>query len=171
MIVPSDPADLDAIVALVNGAYRGEGALRSWTTEAGLMGGQRIDRAMLGADLAASSSAEILVQREGSDLLGCVWVELLPDHVAYLGMLSVRPELQAAGVGRRLLEAGEDWARSRGARRMRMSVVQVRDSLIAWYQRRGYQLTGETQPFPYEDQRFGVPLRDDLHFVILDKAL
>jgi len=50
-------------------------------------------------------------------------------------------------------------------------VLNVRESLIAWYIRRGYTLTGETQPFPYGDERFGRPLRDDLHFVVLVKEI
>ena len=52
-----------------------------------------------------------------------------------------------------------------------MTVLHVRDTLIAWYQRRGYTLTGETKPFPYDDNRFGTPLRDDLYFVVLEKHL
>jgi hypothetical protein len=52
-----------------------------------------------------------------------------------------------------------------------MTVIQVRDTLIAWYERRGYSLTGETKPFPYGDDRFGRPLRNDLHFVVLEKTL
>lgn len=52
-----------------------------------------------------------------------------------------------------------------------MTVVNVRDTLIAWYIRRGYFLTGETEPFPYDDNRFGTPLRDDLAFVVLEKVL
>ena len=51
-----------------------------------------------------------------------------------------------------------------------MTVVNVRDTLIAWYQRRGYALTGVTRPFPSDD-RFGKPLRDDLCFVVLERAL
>jgi hypothetical protein len=47
----------------------------------------------------------------------------------------------------------------------------VRDALIAWYERRGYRLTGETQPFPYGDERFGLPQRDDLAFVVMEKGL
>lgn len=66
-----------------------------------------------------------------------------------------------------LLAAAERWARERGAARVRMTVVNVRDTLIAWYLRRGYAPTGETAPFPYGDERFGTPLRDDLAFVVL----
>ncbi len=53
----------------------------------------------------------------------------------------------------------------------RLKVVNARDTLIAWYVRRGYRLTGETLPFPYHDRRFGTPRRDDLTFVILDKEI
>ena len=52
-----------------------------------------------------------------------------------------------------------------------MTVINVRDTLIAWYVRRGYALTGETEPFPYGDNRFGIPRRDDLHSVVLRKRL
>jgi hypothetical protein len=52
-----------------------------------------------------------------------------------------------------------------------MTVVSIRESLIAWYQRRGYHLTGERLPFPYDDERFGLPRRPDLEFVVLEKPL
>ena len=59
-----------------------------------------------------------------------------------------------------------------GGRSVRMTVVNVRDTLIAWYERRGYARTGATEPFPYEDARFGVPRRADLAFVELrDRSL
>ena len=50
-----------------------------------------------------------------------------------------------------------------------MTVVSIRDTLIAWYERRGYRRTGEVRPFPYDDARFGIPRRDDLAFVVLEK--
>jgi hypothetical protein len=52
-----------------------------------------------------------------------------------------------------------------------MTVIAQRQELIAWYQRRGYSLTGEARPFPTEDPRFGLPKRDDLGFVVLEKRL
>ena len=54
---------------------------------------------------------------------------------------------------------------------MRMTVINVRDELIAFYQRRGYQRTGAFKPFPYGDARFGQPKRDDLRFDVLEKNL
>jgi hypothetical protein len=63
--------------------------------------------------------------------------------------------------------ARETW----GAREMHMTVISVREDLIAWYERRGYRRTGRTTPFPYGDERSGIPLRDDLHFELLVKEL
>jgi ribosomal protein S18 acetylase RimI-like enzyme len=158
----------------VNSAYRGESSRQGWTTEADYLDGQRTDPATLARDLAATPGARLLVWREAADgpLLGSVWLEPVGDGEAwYLGMLTVRPDLQARGLGRALLAAAETEAAAAGARRIRMTVVSIRDTLIAWYQRRGYTLTGETRPFPYGDPLFGEPKRPDLQFVVLEKRL
>jgi GNAT superfamily N-acetyltransferase len=104
-------------------------------------------------------------------LLGSVWLEPKDADLWYLGMLTVRPDVQAHGLGRRMLHEAERYAAARGARRMRMTVITVRETLIQWYERRGYTRTGELLPFPYGDDRFGLPLRDDLQFEILEKKL
>ena len=145
--------------------------MASWTVESYLQG-ERTTADALRADLAANPAAEILLWRdEDGDLLGHLWLEPAGEDIWYLGLLSVRPDRQDQKLGRRLLEAAEDLARARGGRRMRMTVINVRDTLIAWYQRRGYALTGEVRPFPYGDDRFGAPLRADLSFMVLEKAL
>ena len=172
IIEPARPDDSDAVAALVNGAYRGERAETGWTTEAGYMTGRRTDAATVRATVEGGSATVLLLRREaGGALLGCVSVEPLADGAWYLSMLSIDPARQADGLGRRLLDAGEDFARRRGGTRVRITVIQVRDTLIAWYERRGYRRTGETEPFPYGDERFGVPLRPDLYFVVFDKPL
>jgi len=80
--------------------------------------------------------------------------------------------LQAGGLGRLMIAAAEAEAVVRfGARTMRMTVIRQRPELIAWYERRGYALTGETEPFPLSDERFGLPRRRDLEFVVLEKGL
>lgn len=106
-------------------------------------------------------------------LVGCCELRNQPaDCSAYLGMFAVSPELQAGGVGRRILTEAERVASTRwGATRMVMTVIGVRHELIAWYERRGYIQTGETGEFPYGDERFGVPLRQDLSFVTLAKDI
>jgi ribosomal protein S18 acetylase RimI-like enzyme len=169
-LTPAADDDLDEVAALVNRAYRaGEG----WTHEADYLGGQRTEPKTLRADLAAAPDAVLLTARDASDgpLLGVVWLEPAGADAWYLGMLTVRPDLQDRKLGRQLLEDAEAFAVARGARRIRMTVVSVRDTLIAWYERRGYRLTGEREPFPYEDQRFGAPTRDDLDFVVLEKRI
>lgn len=162
--------DLQEVEALMNAAYRGTEA--GWTTEAGYIGGSRTSVAMLRDDIARNPDAALLVWREADGrLVGCVWLEPEGDGRWYLGSLTVEPHRQNAGLGRRLLAAAEGWARQRGAREVEMTVVQVRGELIDWYRRRGYEPTGETKPFPYGDQRFGIPKRDDLHFIVLRKRL
>jgi len=168
---PAAEADLAEIVDLTNWAYRGTGEVASWTVES-YLAGQRTNAATLAADLAAKPEAQLLLWRdEAGELLGHVWLEPVSEAVWYLGLLSVRPDRQDQKLGRTLLTAAEHFARARGVTRMRMRVINVRDTLIAWYERRGYVLTGGTEPFPYGDDRFGTPLRDDLCFVVLERDL
>ncbi|MDE2348872.1 MAG: GNAT family N-acetyltransferase [Gammaproteobacteria bacterium] len=164
-------ADVAAIVDLVNGAYRGDGSRAGWTTEADLLGGQRTDAAAVAALVGAPDGA-LLTLRAGESLMACVHLEKRPDALCYLGMLTVRPDLQRAGIGRRLLGAAEAFAQRRfAATRIEMTVIEARTELIDWYRRRGYAPTGETRPFPYGDARFGLPRREDLRFVVLRRAL
>jgi DNA-binding MarR family transcriptional regulator/ribosomal protein S18 acetylase RimI-like enzyme len=166
-------ADVPAVVALMNLAYRSGGSDAGWTTEADTFEGDRTSEALLRQDMAAAVHAAMLVWRQRPDgaLLGCVWIEPKADDEWYLGSLTIDPRAQNAGLGRKLLAAAEDWIRERGGREIRMTVVNVRDTLLAWYARRGYAPTGEVEPFPYGDDRFGIPKRDDLHFVVLRKRL
>jgi GNAT superfamily N-acetyltransferase len=172
------PADLPAIVQLMNLAYRGTGPNASWNTEVTYIDGDRTSESALQEELAASPNAVLLVFEEATEnadtpsvIKGCVFLEPVSDILWYLGSLTVDPRLQKEGLGRRILHAAEQWAATRGARTIQMKVVHVRDTLIAWYQRRGYHLTGETHPFPYGDTRFGIPRRDDLTFVVLEKSV
>jgi ribosomal protein S18 acetylase RimI-like enzyme len=166
-------ADLAAIADLVNAAYRGSAGQQGWTTEADYIDGKRTSVELLTADLKAQPRAMLLGWRETAQgpLHGCVWLEPAQGSAWSLGMLTVRPGLQANGTGRRILAEAEAAARRAGAESVRMMVVNIRHPLIAWYQRRGYALTGEAKPFPYGDNRFGAPRRDDLSFVVLEKSL
>ena len=143
-------SDNEEIAALVNSVYRGESSRMGWTTEADLLSGQRVDAAGLRADLSLKPAAMVLTMRAsaGEEILACVWLEQAgPDHF-YLGMLAVRPTLQAGGLGRALLEEAEGLAKAAGARAMQLTVIAQRDALIAWYERRGYARTGVIKPFP-----------------------
>ena len=88
-----------------------------------------------------------------------------------MGLLTVRPELQNQQLGRKLLAAAETYASDRGAKRMRIGVLHVRDTLIAWYERRGYRKTGESEPWPSDDPRVGTPLVENLRFLMLEKEV
>jgi ribosomal protein S18 acetylase RimI-like enzyme len=159
-------------VELVESAYRGDASRVGWTTEADLLDGQRTDAAAV-ADIVSSSQSVMLVDVDaGGAVVGCCQLDHYADGVAYFGMFAVRPGMQGAGIGRRLLTQAEDHARQQfGATRMEMTVIAQRTDLIAWYERRGYRPVGETRPFPYGDERFGIPRRDDLHFTVLAKPL
>ena len=166
-------ADYSTIVELANLAYRGSGESSGWTTESSYIEGPRLSEDRLREDLASKPAAHLMTLREHEDgpLLGTVWLEPKSEDVWYLGLLTIRPEQQKRQLGRGLLAAAEVYAATRGARRMRMTVINVRETLIAWYERRGYVRTGESEEFPYGDDRFGKPLRKDLSFVVLEKQL
>lgn len=168
---PATLADVDLLQPLVHSAYRGDSARRGWTHEADLLDGQRIDVEALRALLDDPTETIILAEQEGR-LVGCVRVTDIGDGLSSLGMLAVDPDGQGAGLGRRLIAAAEADARERAsARRMEMTVIVQRAELIAWYERRGYARTGETRAFPMTDPRFGLPRRNDLAFIVLEKPL
>jgi ribosomal protein S18 acetylase RimI-like enzyme len=173
IVAPYRDDDLDEIAALVNAAYRGETSRAGWTSEFELLGGQRTDAAMLRADLAATPGATILTMREsaGGEILASVWLEPAKAETYYLGMLTVNPVRQADGLGRALLAQAENYAAAAGARKMHLTVIEQRDSLIAWYERRGYRRTGVVKPFPYDDTRVGAPKRADLRLAVFEKEL
>jgi ribosomal protein S18 acetylase RimI-like enzyme len=163
-------ADIDAITALVTSAYRGESSRVGWTTEADILDGNRIDRGVLEHDLTRPDSRVLLAESDGK-LLACAHIGK-EDGAGYFGMFSVRPNLQGGGVGKQMMVEAERIARDEmGLAVMRMMVIDVRDALIAFYERRGYVRTGKFKPFPYGDARFGTPLRDDLRFELLEKPL
>ena len=167
---PATAADYPAVIALTNRAYREASGQASWKVET-LVGGQRIDKALLRDDLSQPGAILLLARDEGGDYVGHVRLDASDNGVWYLAMLTVNPDRQDGGMGRILLAAAENYARIHGAQRIRMSVIHQRTELIAWYERRGYVRTGETQPFPYGDPRFGTPTRADLFFEMLERDL
>lgn len=163
------PDDVDAVVALVQAAYRGEASRVGWTTEADLLDGQRTDATQV---TAAVQDGAVLVAGADGALLACCEVRAAGAGTAYFGMFAVRPHLQATGIGRAVLAAAEEWARTElAAVRVEMTVITRRTELISWYVRRGYTRTGEARPFPHGDNRFGLPRRDDLEFCVLARKL
>lgn len=160
-------ADIPAINRLVNRAYRGDSSRQGWTTEADLLSGLRTTEADLYESL-ANPQAHVLTYRAEGRLLGCVYLERKEAEL-YLGMLTVSPDCQTEGIGKRLLGAAEEVARNFGCQAIVMTVISQRHELIAWYERRGYQSTGATKPFP-DDPRFGVPMQP-LTFIVMAKSM
>ncbi len=168
MLTRATDADLFQATALINSAYRGDSARQGWTHEADYIDGPRTTVETLRQDLARNPAARLYLLRDAPDapLLGCVWLEPHDEALWYLGMLTVRPDLQDRRLGRRLLAHAEAIVTGQGGTALRMTVIHFRDTLIAWYQRRGYRLTSETEPFQMEQ-----PPGLDLHFVVLEKRL
>ncbi|MFD7712296.1 GNAT family N-acetyltransferase [Streptomyces sp. NPDC059785] len=163
-------ADVGALVALIESAYRGDASRVGWTTEADILDGQRTDPEGVLAVIEAPDSRLLTVERDGA-VVACCQLEHRGDH-AYFGMFAVSPARQGAGLGKVIIAEAERRARELwDVTEMHMTVISVREDLIAWYERRGYRRTGRTTPFPYGDERFGVPRRDDLCFELLVKPL
>ncbi len=163
-------ADIPAIVALVESAYRGDSSRAGWTTEADLLGGQRTDADDVRGCIERARSLVVLAEHAGR-LVACAHVAA-DGETGYFGMFAVSPALQGGGLGTQVLAEAErvvrdEWRLSV----MRMTVIDIRTELIAYYERRGYARTGITKPFPYGDERFGLPRRDDLRFEVLEKKL
>ncbi len=147
-------ADIPAVVALVNSAYRGESSKEGWTTEADLLDGVRVDETDLRKILEnprRTEWIELACDGDSGELLGSVFYRQEDPETAYLGMISVRPRLQGAGIGSRLIDHFESQSKLNGSRRVRMTVISVREELIAYYERRGYRRTGASEPFPIGD--------------------
>ena len=167
---PATPADADRVIALVESAYRGDASRVGWTTEADFLDGRRTGPDDIAAILARPQSRLLLAENDG-ELVACAHVAV-EDGAGYFGMFSVTPGLQGGGVGKQVLAEAERIAREEWAcPTMRMTVIDIRDELIAFYERRGYARTGIKKPFPYGDARFGLPKRDDLRFEVLEKPL
>jgi ribosomal protein S18 acetylase RimI-like enzyme len=161
-------ADVPTLHSLVNSAYRGESGRQGWTTESDLLEGQRTDEEQLREIILAPESRVLVAVTQAQEVIGCVHLRKKSTTTAYLGMLTTAVRTQASGVGNLLLRAAESDAQtSFGSSEVEMTVIHLRRELVAWYVKRGYRVTGERRPFPYGDERFGIPQREDLEFEVL----
>jgi len=168
MITKAIAEDAEKLNKLVNSAYRGEESRQGWTTEADLLDGTRIDEAAL-RELIQKPDTTVLKYEEDVQLIGCV--ELRKEgNKLYLGMLSVNPHQQGKGIGKKLLFAAEDYAKTLRCIAIKMNVIDGRQELIDWYIRNGYHLTGERKPFVVPDIRWGIP-KKKLEFVLMEKKM
>ncbi len=168
MIVKATLENITEITNLVNSAYRGETSKQGWTTEADLLEGNRITESEL-TEIFQDPNNTILIYQENNTIIGTVLLTHKKNEL-YLGMLTISPELQNSGLGKKLLHAAEDFAHFLHLPKIVMTVITVRQELIAWYQRNGYRDTGKSEPFPanFDDV---VLHSEPLQFMILEKIL
>ena len=167
-ITKADQADVPALNALINSAYRGESSKQGWTTEADLLGGVRSDEDMLRAMLKDPRTI-FLKYVENDEIIGCVRLETHGKRL-YIAMLTVSPRLQGGGIGKKLLKASEEEGLRQHCTSTYMTVISIRSELVAWYERHGYMRTGESKPFVVEHPRYGVS-KVPLELIVLEKEL
>lgn len=168
---PAVDADAAGIAALVNRAYRGETSRAGWTTEADLLEGVRTLPAEVQA-LIAQPAVWILTGWLDGQLIGTLCAEWHAEtQVVHLGLIAVEPSLQNRGIGKALIKSAEQHARQQWqAQFSQMAVIHLRSALICFYQRLGYQPTGETRAFPYQPAMWQAKVKD-LQLILLRKAL
>jgi len=144
--------DVNALAVLVNAAFR---------VEQPFIEGDRIDAEGVRSYMA---KGKFLVAEDSIGLAGCVYVELRGDR-GYLGLLGVDPPRQGTGLGRKLMNAAENYFREAGCVAVDLRVISARTPLLAFYRRLGYHETG-TAPFAPD-----VPLKVPCHYILMSKTL
>lgn len=168
-ITIAEVKDIPLLVSLMDTAYRGENSKQGWTSEADLFSGERrTDEATVSRIMNKPGAVFLKYLDEQGIIEGCVLLHKKQDKL-YLGMFSVSPSAQGKGIGKKILAAADDHARKQGCLLIYMTVITIREELIAWYERHGYKKTGSTIPFPV-DERFGIP-KQPLEMIVLEKQL
>jgi ribosomal protein S18 acetylase RimI-like enzyme len=165
------PEETEAIASLVNDAYGRTPTESGWTSEDDILEGPRVQAADLEAMIDEEDDRLLVAESDdGEDLVGCVHLQSTDGGGVELGLFSVRPHRQNGGLGQQMLAAAEEAAiREFGAERIVLEVITERTELLDWYDRRGYERTGETKTFePEEPQR---SLVGELAFEVLEKRM
>lgn len=168
MITKAVLADIPALNILINSAYRGESSKKGWTTEADLLEGKRTTEEEL-IQIIEGPKNTILKFTENDKIIGSVLLAE-KEHQLYLGMLTVSPELQNSGIGKKMLAEAENHAKTLGISSIIMTVISVREELIAWYKRHGYIDTGKREAFPESHIHVTVS-EEPLEFIFLEKNI
>ena len=168
MIAKVVAEDIVSLNTLINSAYRGEFSKKGWTTEAHLLEGSRTTEVEL-LDIIQDASHTILKYSDNGKIIGCVLLKVKANEL-YLGMLTVSPDLQNSGIGKKLLRQAEVFAVEMQLPKIVMTVITVREELIAWYKRNGYVDTGAREAFPVSD--IHIPISEGkLEFMVLEKKI
>ena len=168
MITKATVQDVSDLNFLINSAYRGESSKKGWTTEANILEGIRISEKEL-SEIIEKPNSSIFKFIENDTIIACVLLEIKKNKL-YLGMLTVSPEIQNSGIGKKILKFAEDYASKLNLPKIVMTVISVREELISWYKRHGYFDTGIKEPFPMDNPEFGLP-KQTLEFIVLEKIV
>ncbi len=165
---PAVTTDIDAIVQLVNVAYRPTSATAGWTHEADLVFGDRINAVQVEGIIAKRNSL-IFVGVSNLDIVACVHIE--KDGInSQIGMLAVKPRFQGIGTGKQMLAYAERYVSEKfGSVKITMTVVSSRNELLAFYLRRGYLNTGIVKDYPLS-AGVGTPKCNNLRIEVLEKS-
>ena len=162
--------DIIELEKLINKAYRGEASRKGWTSEYGILEGERIGQEPL-EDYFGQDPINILKYTDVSGtILGTVYIEFKAP-VLYLGMLAVMPDQQAQGIGQSIMREAENLAKKNDCDRISITVISSRLELISWYKRRGYRMNGESINFDELKGNFGIPLIQDIQLIGMEKSL
>jgi predicted N-acetyltransferase YhbS len=165
-VTKAERKDATAITQLINDAYRGDPGSPAWTSEGQYMDGERTAVDDITRLLEQPDTDNFKYCAANGDIVGFVSLQK-QEQAVYLGLLTVNPQMQAGGIGRHLLEYSEDYTRSNGKAAIVITVINVRQELIAWYVRRGYVPTGKVKHFPKGHNSPKVPL----HLIEMQKAI
>lgn len=168
MITKATVEDVSSLNKLINSAYRGESSKKGWTTEANILEGKRTTEDEL-IEIIQDQKNTILKYSENDEIIGCVLLKEKENEL-YLGMLTVSPELQNSGIGKKLMQQAEIFALNLGVSKIVMTVISVREELISWYKRYGFVDTGLREPFPVSDV-FSQTTNEPLEFMVLEKRI
>jgi GNAT superfamily N-acetyltransferase len=147
----ASPADVEALVGLINAAFR---------VELPYIEGDRIDAEGVRSYMA---KGKFLVA-EDTAVSGCVYVELRGD-CGYVGLLGVDPPRQGTGLGRRLMDAAERYFREASCRAIDLRVISARTPLPAFYRYLGYLETG-TAPLAAD-----ISVKVPCHYILMSKSI
>lgn len=168
MITKATLEDVSSLNNLINSAYRGESSKKGWTTEANILEGKRTTEAELIAIIQDQKNT-ILKYSENNEIIGCVLLKEKENEL-YLGMLTVSPELQNSGIGKKLMQQAEILALDLGLSKIVMTVISIREELISWYKRHDFVDTGLREPFPVSEV-FNQTGSEPLEFMVLEKRI
>ncbi len=148
----ADLADVEALVRLINVSFR---------VEQPFIEGDRVDTTGVRSYMA---KGKFLLAEDSSGLAGCVYVELRGNR-GYLGLLGVDPSRQGTGLGRKLMDAAENFFCQADCVAVDLRVISARTPLPAFYRHLGYHETG-TAPFAPD-----VPVKVPCHYILMSKTI